>query len=283
MKDLALAKLQANVLNSTLAHAWIFTGSNLEQQQQLAQLFSNWLICGNKNSSAACGSCKNCQLFNAHTHPDVCNITLQAEAAAIHVDAIRALNDFVYSRPQLAPYKIAIIYPADRMNLQAANALLKTLEEPAPNTIILLLAKHELMLLATIRSRCCILRISNTNEIFDVSLMQKLAGDLEKLLLYKQTNLIQVAANWSKLDPDLVLASFELLLADLLVLLYTRDPRFAKFAAMYQAQNSLLTVIKPNNLWLMLQTLQQARYCLASGNNPNLQLVIENILTFAEP
>lgn len=101
-----------------------------------------------------CGDCRNCRLMAGGAHPDVLEVTPDEGAAVIRIDQIRAVRDFVYSRPQIARRRVLLLQPADAMNLNAANALLKTLEEPADDARIILVTAHPSRLLATIRSRC---------------------------------------------------------------------------------------------------------------------------------
>ena len=103
--------------------------------------------------AAACG------FFAAGTHPDLVRVSLEARddgklRTEIVVDQIRALSERLVLTAQFGGYQIAMIDPADAMNGSASNALLKTLEEPTPNTILVLVSDHPARLSATIRSRC---------------------------------------------------------------------------------------------------------------------------------
>jgi DNA polymerase III delta' subunit len=280
MKNSALTKLQTLSSAGKLPHAWLFTGADPNGQLQLAQNFSAWLLCSNKQLELPCGQCRNCQLYKAGTHPDLCNVTVQEDNTAILVDEIRTLNDFVCAKPQLALQKIVIIYPAEKMNLQAANALLKTLEEPPAQTLVILLARHCAMLLPTIVSRCTMLRCDSSSN-YDTALnaqIQQICEDLYSFWFLKALTASQLAESWVKRNPTEVLYWFELVLADLLVTLYTRDKSLSKFAALYKDQNALLQTIDLNKFWIMLQKVQQARYWFGTGMRPNVQLVIEDML-----
>ncbi|WP_198265592.1 DNA polymerase III subunit delta' [sulfur-oxidizing endosymbiont of Gigantopelta aegis] len=98
--------------------------------------------------------CRACQLFTAGNHPDFNYITTPEDKKVIPVDAIRDLIQWSVMSSQMEGRKVIIIEPAESMNVNAANSLLKTLEEPVANTIIILLSNKKQALLPTIRSRC---------------------------------------------------------------------------------------------------------------------------------
>ncbi len=101
-----------------------------------------------------CNQCRSCQLLNVASHPDLYHIGIPEDKKIIPVDAIRELIQWSVLNAQLGTKKIIIIEPAEAMNINAANSLLKTLEEPVANTFMILLSHKKQALLATIRSRC---------------------------------------------------------------------------------------------------------------------------------
>lgn len=141
-------------------HGLLFTGAHGLGKMQLAQCLARLVLCGNTLDSSACGECKSCQLLAANTHPDLFVLQPEAAGKAIKIDDVRALNTFLAQTSQQGGYKVAIIEPADAMNINAANALLKNLEEPAANTLLLLVSHAPSRLMATIRSRCQILPLT---------------------------------------------------------------------------------------------------------------------------
>src|SRR5690606_10041210 len=122
-----------------------------------------WLLCdrrqdrGNGNL-VACGHCKQCELLLAGSHPDL-RIYAPEKSRMVKVDQVRALSTFAVGSPQVAHHKVAIVDRADLLNINAANALLKTLEEPLPDVTLLLLQESGRPVLPTIRSRCQALTI----------------------------------------------------------------------------------------------------------------------------
>ena len=119
----------------------------------LAEAFAQKLLCG-QPAEFACGQCPGCRLFLAGTHPDFIRVQPAEPGKAINVDAIRHLIDGLALKSQYSGYRVVIVAPAHQMNLNASNALLKTLEEPAERTIMLLLTESPSALPATILSRC---------------------------------------------------------------------------------------------------------------------------------
>ncbi|MDT3708416.1 MAG: DNA polymerase III subunit delta' [Thiobacillus sp.] len=130
----------------------------------LALAWAQALLCEAPHpDGAACGSCAACHWFEAGTHPDFRLVTLQEKtgkegetrmATAIEVDQAREAVDFVQLSTYRAGFRVVLVNPADSLNLAAANALLKVLEEPPLNTVFVLVSDQPRRLLPTIRSRC---------------------------------------------------------------------------------------------------------------------------------
>jgi DNA polymerase-3 subunit delta' len=136
------------------AHAYLLHGPAGIGKRALAERLRALLLCQRPAALAACGECKGCHLLAAGSHPD--NFVLEPEEAdkAIRVDQVRELVSFVVQTAQLGGRKVVLVEPAEAMNLNAANALLKSLEEPAGNTVLLLVSHQPSRLLPTVKSRC---------------------------------------------------------------------------------------------------------------------------------
>ncbi|MBP8202403.1 MAG: DNA polymerase III subunit delta', partial [Pseudomonas sp.] len=136
------------------AHAYLLHGPAGIGKRALAERLMARLLCQLPDGLSACGQCKSCHLLAAGTHPD--NYILQPEEAdkAIKVDQVRDLVSFVVQTAQLAGRKVVLVEPAESMNINAANALLKSLEEPSGNTVLLLISHQPSRLLPTVKSRC---------------------------------------------------------------------------------------------------------------------------------
>lgn len=122
----------------------------------LAEALIAALLCEQSPSDdlQACGVCRCCHLLSVGNHPDLLRVGPEEEGKAIPVDAVREASIFLQCTPQVAARRILYLAPAEAMQHAAANALLKTLEEPGPRAQIILLSHQASRLLATIRSRC---------------------------------------------------------------------------------------------------------------------------------
>lgn len=147
-------QLMAMLAGGTLPHALLFAGGAGTGKLDFAYALSNRLLCATPDSDLACGQCKSCQLQKAGSHPDFKVLSPEDKSKVVKVDQVRALVDFVNKKAQYSGYKVVIVSPAEAMNISAANALLKSLEEPGAKTVLLLLSHSPSRLMATIRSRC---------------------------------------------------------------------------------------------------------------------------------
>jgi DNA polymerase-3 subunit delta' len=136
------------------AHAYLLHGPIGIGKRALAERLMYRLLCQRPIGLDACGECKSCLLLAAGSHPD--NYVLEPEEAdkAIKVDQVRDLVSFVVQTAQMGGRKVVLIEPVESMNINAANALLKSLEEPSGNTVLLLVTHQPSRLLPTVKSRC---------------------------------------------------------------------------------------------------------------------------------
>ncbi|MCF7533979.1 DNA polymerase III subunit delta' [Pseudomonas petrae] len=136
------------------AHAYLLHGPAGIGKRALAERLMYLLLCQRPAGLEACGQCKSCSLLAAGSHPD--HYVLEPEEAdkAIKVDQVRDLVSFVVQTAQMGGRKVVLIEPVESMNVNAANALLKSLEEPSGNTILLLVSHQPSRLLPTVKSRC---------------------------------------------------------------------------------------------------------------------------------
>lgn len=136
-------------------HALLIAGPAGLGKRAFAQALVETLLCeARKPDGHACGSCRGCTLLHAGSHPDFVRVGIAEDASEIKIDQLRQLCQRLSMTSQFGGLQVALLEPAEAMNVQAANALLKTLEEPAANTVIVLVADHAARLPATIRSRC---------------------------------------------------------------------------------------------------------------------------------
>lgn len=145
--------LKGFLRSGRLPHAFIFSGEPGIGKLFTATNFLKTLICKNRDEEFnCCDKCRSCVLIDNFTFPDLRFI--KPEAGQIKIETIRELNEFLNMSPYDAPFKMVLIEEAEKLNISAANAFLKTLEEPPRDAIIILVTEKLEALPDTIRSRC---------------------------------------------------------------------------------------------------------------------------------
>jgi len=138
-----------------LPHALLLHGRAGLGKQRFASRLAGSLLCeAPGEEGAACGRCRSCELYGAGTHPDFLILEPEDEGKDIPIDRVREMTQFAALKGSQGVFKVIVLGPAERMNRHAANSLLKTLEEPPANTVLLLVSHAPSLLPATVRSRC---------------------------------------------------------------------------------------------------------------------------------
>jgi len=153
-QEAAWAALNTSIDGGRLPHAVLISGDEGIGKSRLARALAQRLICSAEMVKYACGACKTCNLLSAGSHPDVSYLEPEEKGKAIKIDQVRKLCESLGKTAQQGGWKVAIISPAEAMNISAANALLKNLEEPHGKTLLILVSNRPSRLSATIRSRC---------------------------------------------------------------------------------------------------------------------------------
>lgn len=141
--------LRRALTTGRLAHAYLFEGPEGVGKQLMALALARAVFC---TEGLGCGTCVACRKVDHHNHPDL--HLLVPDGATLKIEQVRGLQKELSYKPLEAPKKICLIEAADRMNPAAGNALLKTLEEPNGDALLILLTSRPERLLTTIRSRC---------------------------------------------------------------------------------------------------------------------------------
>ncbi len=147
--------LQKSIDNNKLSHAYLFYGAAHLGKTAIAKNFLFKILCEQKNG---CKKCVHCQQLEKNIHPDVYFINKKEDKKNIVIEQIRILQEKLIKHSFLGSYKIIIINQAETLSLEAANCLLKSLEEPNPKTIFILIAENIRSLPKTIISRSQILK-----------------------------------------------------------------------------------------------------------------------------
>ena len=301
-----------------LAHAYLVQGDQGLGKRLFVEKFAIALLCLNKESADACGKCSVCKMAVSGSLPDLIIIEPEEGSRDIKIDQIRLLSKFVNKSSHAGSGKVVVLDRAHNLNNSAANALLKTLEEPTGATFLFLITDLPGALSATIRSRCQRLQFSiPSTEKSSQWLLEQLSENSDKaalastfankpLLAFTQDSksgiegygaMIQVLSSLlnssTELRPGVVQASKigELLSIGYLIevstilikgLLTEAEPLSASVEI--NALNSRLrsTGIECRSLSVILLNYQQelvkGRHQLMSGSNPNPQLIIESLL-----
>lgn len=156
-----------------LPHAMLLVGNQGLGKAEFAMAMAHAVLCQQPTADhQACGVCKSCHLLSAETHPDLYHLTPAAPpnsksknpVLSIRIDDIRVLCNKLNQTSQYGGYRVAVIDQAELLTISAANSLLKTLEEPGQNVLILLTTSRPHRLPVTIRSRSQLLRFSEPGE-----------------------------------------------------------------------------------------------------------------------
>lgn len=151
--------LRSNLEQGNLAHAYLFVGENKIGKKKVAVNFIKSILC--EQEKGYCNSCSNCNMVDRGIHPDASLISGQA---VIKINEVRKIIYSVNLKPFSAKYKIVLIDNADNLTTEASNALLKTLEEPSGEAVIILIARSKSSLLPTIVSRSRIIKFFRVSD-----------------------------------------------------------------------------------------------------------------------
>lgn len=305
--------LRTRAAQRQLAHGLLFAGPAGTGKSIFAETFARSLLCRRATAEGLpCGSCDACLLLEAGTHPDFLRVAPPEDKTQILIDQIRELCRGLGLKSHAGGYKVAILSPAEQMNTAAANSLLKTLEEPTDNTVLILIAEQPARLPATIRSRCQQLRfpapareegrawleIQLGTDAAEAELLLRLAegaplqalvlgqrgtlkerhGWLDQLIALRkgQQDPVRVAAEWAE-DAELrPLFWFGSFLADL-VRLHQGDTVSIKNRDLLDKLNVLLAILSTTESHSLLNRIWRD-YRLAQHTSVNRPLLMEDVL-----
>jgi DNA polymerase-3 subunit delta' len=302
-------------LAQRLPHAILLSGIEGIGKADFASHLAQALLCPKvSNEGDACCECHACRLVMTDAHPNVKRLTPEKQGHAIKVDQVREIGEFVQQSSLQGEYRFAIINPAHSMNINAANALLKTLEEPADGAVIILISDRSGHLPATIRSRCHKIAFPRPDQKLALAWLsqQKLGSDMtpeQRLRLFngapllavamqdddfhalrldlyraltdlaaRNANPLKLAAKWQKANPVQWLDLFFNWVSDLVRLQLGVGQQFLVNQDFVNELNATAKTAPLNNNLRTANALVQARRQLGSGINFNKQLLIESTL-----
>jgi len=172
--------LDRQIASGRLPHALLFAGPQHTGKGHLAQCLARRLLCHEPSGGLPCERCHACDLSASGGHGDMRWVQPEEKSRVIKIDQVRELVDFSHKTASFGRCKVLVLAPADSMNASAANALLKSLEEPAADTYLILVCHRLHGLPATIRSRCQILRLPAPAPAESRRWMDRLTGSPEE-------------------------------------------------------------------------------------------------------
>jgi DNA polymerase III subunit delta' len=173
--DTEMASLQAAYRSNHLSHGLLIHEAPGAGGNWLAKWIASLVLCQSA-AQAPCGHCQGCRRVTISQHPDLLVLQPEEESTQIKIEQIRGLSEELSLTAHQGSYKVGVITPADTLNRFAANALLKTLEEPPARTLLMLVVTQPSRLPATILSRCQKVRIRAPGRAEAVSWLQATKG-----------------------------------------------------------------------------------------------------------
>lgn len=271
-------RLKSAFHQDRLSHAYALSGMSGLRKTDFAREFAAFLLCENK---AACGKCRGCLLMKADNHPDFMLIRSEEKSRVIKIDQIREMCEKMAKTAHAGGYQVVIISPADAMPVQAANALLKTLEEPSGKIIIFLIDNQKSVLPATIMSRCQ--KIFFSADALDLRLHEKaltlrdgLLSHLEKIQL-RRVNPILLNQAWLKIELESIFQQLILLCSDLSRLQFANNTSLIINHDVREKLVQVASKISPLALQTFIDKLLDKKSMIARGINLNQQLCLEDV------
>lgn len=295
-----------------LGHAYLFEGQQGLGKLSLARHVAHYLLCQSPVNRQPCNNCHACHLVASGTHPDIKMLLPEENKSRyIKIEQIRDTLEFMANTSLIGGRKIIIISPAESLNVNAANALLKLLEEPAPGSLLILVSHQPNLLMATIRSRCLKLQLARpTLEVASAWLQSKNITGSADILLKLANGAPLRALELADEDAIHERSVLHTALGDLLsgdIILNEAVSKCANFSILDNIEGMMLGItdileflqckqqskIHDPELMLLInkldgekdiqplhhiyQALIKARQALAGSTNPNPQLILESL------
>ncbi|MFH1848416.1 MAG: DNA polymerase III subunit delta' [Candidatus Omnitrophota bacterium] len=174
-QDRAVSFLKKELTSERVSHAYLFSGPQGSGKFLAARIFAKALNCGAEKRDA-CDACPSCLKIDKGSHPDFSVVRPQGSGGLIKIDQIKQVQSGVGLKPYEGRFKVVIINDGHLMNAEASNCLLKTLEEPPDNSVLILITPKPGKLFLTIRSRCRAVRFDGLSQAARVEILSKDPG-----------------------------------------------------------------------------------------------------------
>jgi DNA polymerase-3 subunit delta' len=307
------SQLLKQIDENRLPHAILLTGVPDIGKKAFAFAMGSQLLCKDPKAGLACNSCAACRLLQAGSHPDL-RIVRPEKSKLIVVAQIRDLIDWANQTSQQGGAKVAILYPAEKMNVQSANALLKCLEEPGSRSFFLLVTDQPGRLLSTIRSRCQKVEFpvprkedaiewlqANTEPGADISLLlalalgaplkvvdrydveflarrSEIALNIEKIILGEQSPVVATTKLLNKNNPLEVYEVLYSIFSDALRMQVIKSDKVIINNDKYDVINVISNKFEISIMLVMIDMISECRSTVTGSSNLNPQLLLESLL-----
>lgn len=268
------------------AHAYLFVGYDDAGGASVAFTVAKALnCCRDAPHEAPCGTCPACRKIESGNHPDVKFV--RPDGNFLKINQIREIKRGTSYKPYEGRWKIWIIEDSDKMTEEAANSLLKVLEEPPGDTVIILLSSNPSALLPTVVSRCQIVHLAGeSSRVEDVTLRGEVFGFLKEALSSQPSRVLEIALSLERRKDSIenVLNSIALMFRDMLVMNATRDRALLADGGdlLLADGGSLGELLRTISEWSIrelvrsIEVVEEAR--AAIRRNANLRLALEVML-----
>lgn len=306
-------RLLKQIDENRLPHALLLTGVPDIGKKAFAFALASQLLCKHPDAGQACNSCAACRLLRAGSHPDL-RIVRPEESKLIVVGQIRDLIDWARQTSQQGGAKVAILYPAEKMNVQSANALLKCLEEPGARSFFLLVTDQPGRLLPTIRSRCQKIEFpvpqkedaarwlqANTEPGVDISLLlalalgaplkvvdkydveflarrAEIASNIEMITHGERSPVVAATKLLNRNDPREVYDILYSIFSDALRMQVVGSDKSIINNDIYNIVNVISNIYEGSVIFAMIDMISDCRNTVTGSSNLNPQLLLESLL-----
>lgn len=287
--DWAIELLRTHVAGDNLRHAYLFSGPEGVGRRTLALRFAQALNCLTPpHPGDFCDSCRSCRQIWAKTYPDLSTLTPEEGHKDIRIDQVRALQHTLALSPYVGGYRVALLPDFQRATTQAANALLKTLEEPPDRVVLLLTANAIEHLLPTIVSRCEVIRLRPASVKSTLTFLKEKKGiEAEKayLLAHLSSGRVGAAIRMAD-DPKALSERLESLQTFISLLGEHRYERFKEARALaspYDKAREKISQVLPNWLSFWRDVFVRASGADLSLVNIDLAMQIDYVASLVSP
>lgn len=291
------SRLNRQLETGQLPHAIMLAGTRHIGKQQLALALARRLLCHNSRDGLNCGTCHACELSAGGTHGDLRWLAPEEGSRVIKIDQVREVVEFSNKTASFGERKVIVLTPADSMNANAANAVLKSLEEPSADTYLILVCHRIHGVPPTIRSRCQINRLALPARPVALEWLDQLTGargESERLLVLAGDRPLLAESFYREGGADLLVTRRAALhgllegrnnVPEIAGLLEDDDVEevLANLAGGVEAilrelDGAQLATERARSAFRLLDEIARIQRAVAGGANPNRQLLVESLL-----